>query len=439
VRITALARVAAVTAALLGVATVALAALPSGSRGCSRAAFPSVLHTDGRRLVDAKGCTLPVMKGFSIQIGPWSQKTMDSIAAAGARFERLVVFWDSLQSTDCSALSAAGETYVAEVDQQLARARAAGIYTELDLHLHVGRVPACATGGATELDEYMAHGRWITRFLAHRYGSPSSPEYTADVVGFGLNEPPPVSEPPPADSNTIMEEDQSRMLSWVRGPGGAGGDAPRWIGFVAYAYANSTPIFNALPGQKDQCSACADANPTAYASVGGNVILDFHDYLLGCTSAWETSHPGSPPSDCDGREYDGEVDNDSDRGWEVNAGESRYTTYPIRGEREATARAQLANYIHPYAAFTREADIPLMIGEFGWDAAVNTSGARRYLSDLVASWSSASPAVELEWDYDVADSNDGWASDPGRSASGSDLRGWSRFATAFLASRSGRR
>jgi Cellulase (glycosyl hydrolase family 5) len=406
---------------------------------CSPAPFPSVLHTRGRTLIDANGCTLPVMKGFSIQIGPWSEGTMKSIAAKGVKFERLVLFWDELQSTDCSALSATGQTYIAEIDQQLAWARAAGIYTELDLHLNVGRIPACASGGATEFDDYTSHGQWITQFLARRFGSTSSPEYTADVVGFGLNEPAPVSEPPPANSNTIMEHDQSTMLSWIRGPGGTGGYAPQWIGFVAYAYANATPIFNALPGQTNQCSTCANGNPNAYDSVGGNIVLDFHDYLVGCTSGWAAANPGSPADDCDGREYDGEVYNDSNGGWEVNAGESIYRTYPISGESEATARAQLANYIYPYTKFTKEANIPLMIGEFGWDAAVNTTGGRSYLTDLMASWSSASPAIELEWDYGVTQSHDGWASDPGSSALSADNSGWSSFAGAFLAARPVRR
>ena len=402
------------------------------SSSCTRAAFPSVLRTSGRTLVDANGCTLAPMKGFSIQIGPWSQATMYSIAAKGGRFERLVLFWDALQSTDCSALSAAGATYISEVDQQLAWAQAAGIYTELDIHLNVGRIPACASGGATEFDDYMSHGQWITQYLAQRYGSPSSPEYSKDVVGFGLNEPPPVSEPPPSDSNTLMETNQSRMLSWIRGSGGTGGYAPNWIGFVAYAYANSTPIFNALPGQKNQCSTCANANPNAYDSVGGNVILDFHDYLTGCTSAWTAAYPNSTADACDGREYDGEVYNDSDGGWEVNSGEAAYPSYPIAGESEATARAQLANYIYPYTKFTKEASIPLMIGEFGWDATANTTGGGSYLSDLMASWKSASPAIEIEWDYDVTQSHDGWAGDPGTSAAGANSNGWSTFTNAFI-------
>jgi hypothetical protein len=29
------------------------------------------------------------MKGFSIQVGPWSQGTLDAIASKGATFERL--------------------------------------------------------------------------------------------------------------------------------------------------------------------------------------------------------------------------------------------------------------------------------------------------------------------------------------------------------------
>jgi len=245
------------TLAAVALATAAVTALtrsgPFGFQvGCSQAPFPSALHTSSRRIVDANGCTLALLKGFNIQIGPWSQSTLDAIAAKGARIERLVLFWNDLQSTNCSSLSPRGAAYVSQVDQQLVWAKKAGIYTELDLHLTNGREAPCARG-STELNEYMNSGKWITQYLAKRYGDVSSPEYTKDVIGFGLNEPPP---PNPADAtevNTTMETDQSTMLTWIRGPGGSGGYAPDWIGFVAYPYANATPIFNAVPGQADEC------------------------------------------------------------------------------------------------------------------------------------------------------------------------------------------
>ncbi len=372
------------------------------------------------------------MKGFSIQIGPWSQTTLNTLAAKGTKFERLVVFWDALQSTNCQALSAEGQTYLSEIDQHLAWARNAGIYTELDLHLNVGRIPSCATGGATEFDDYMSHGQWITQYLANRYGSPSSPQYTMDVVGFGVNEPPPVSEPPPSNSNTILEQDQSTMLEWIRGSGGAGGIAPQWIGFVAYAYGDSTPIFNANPGQTDQCSSCANANPDAYSAVGGNVVLDFHDYFFGCTNAWTADFPTSPAADCDGRGYDGEDYHGADGGYLIQGGDSAYPSYPPTGESEQTVRAQLDRYIYPYELFSQEANIPLMIGEFGWDASVNTTGESSYTDDLAASWAPADPVIEMQWDYDITQSQDGWAANAGTSALGTNADGWSVMTDSFM-------
>src|ERR1700683_4209370 len=85
----------AVILALLATPAAALALAPhqahKSRKHCAPAAFPSVLRTDGRTLVDANGCTLPLMKGFSIQIGPWSQATMYSIAAQGVKLERLLL------------------------------------------------------------------------------------------------------------------------------------------------------------------------------------------------------------------------------------------------------------------------------------------------------------------------------------------------------------
>jgi len=400
-----------------------------GSGSCTRAPFPSVLHTSGRTIVDAHGCTLPLLKGFSIQIGPWSQSTLGLIAAKGATIERLAVFWDDLQSTDCSDLSLSGQTYVSDIDEQLAWAQKAKIYTELDLHLLAGRAPRCAKG-PSELDKYMNSGRWITQYLANRYGNTSSAHYTKDVIGFGLNEPPPDNTNAP-NVNTILESDQSTMLRWIRGPRGAGGSAPQWIGFVAYGYASSTPIYNANPRQTNQCRFCANANPHAYDAIGGNVILDLHEYMMGCSNAWKSSTK-LPASSCDGREYNGSEYTVANGGWQVNTGDSRNPAYPIRGESEATAQTQLGNFLYPYDVFSREADIPLMIGEFGWEGATNTTGGLNLIHDYMTSWRPAAPVIEMEWEYNVDQFRDPWAVDPGSSARGADPNGWLDFTNAFM-------
>lgn len=437
------------TGTLSGAATVQTDPTSSDGKSvmfgnCSTpASFPSVLKTSGRTIVDSNGCTLPLMKGFSLQTGTgfWTTSTMDAIAAKGGKFVRLVLFWNQLQSTSCTAepTSGAPAAYVSAIDAQLAADQSAGIYTELDIHLNVGQDPACAStglSGAAASDEtnmFIQNGKTITQFLANRYGNPSSPEYTKDVVGFGLNEPPEDANATSTNVNTVMEQDQSTMLTWIRGTNGTGGYAPQWIGFVAEAWANWTPIYNANPGQTNQCGNCANANPTAYNAVGGNVILDFHDYIMGCNNVWETEHPSLPTSSCDGRAYSGGPDNAANGGSLVGSGDSNYPTYPISGETEATAQDQLANYIYPYTLFTKQANIPLMIGEFGWDATVNTTGATNYINDLKLSWSSASPAIEMEWDYDVTQSQDGWAANPGSGATGANSDGWQTFTDAFMA------
>jgi hypothetical protein len=435
---------AALLISLVAVA-VAVSSSVSSLTGCQAAAFPSVLHTDGRVITDANGCRLAPMKGFDIQIGPWPQSTLNAIAAKGAKFERLVLFWNQLQGYNCSSLSAANaSTYVSDIDSQLAEAQAAGIYTELDIHLNVGQVPACAVNGTSESTKYADYGQWITQYLANRYGNPASSHYTADVVGFGINEPPPPDNTSPQDYNPALEQIQNTMLTWIRGNNGSGGAAPQWIGFVAEAFANFAPVFNAS-GESSNCANCVPANPKAYADVNNNVILDFHDYFMGCVAAtWRRISGDSNAADCDGRNNTGEIFLDSDQGsggasgadgsdgFGITVGDSVFPRYPADGASEATATQQLKNYISPYTSFSTNANIPLMIGEFGWNASTNTTGAATYMNDLQTSWQSAAPVIELEWDYDVTQSHDGWAANPGASASGSSPNGWLVMANSFF-------
>jgi hypothetical protein len=243
-----------------------------------------------------------------------------------------------------------------------------------------------------------------------------------------------------------VEQIQNTMLTWIRGTDGSGGAAPQWIGFVAYAYANFAPVFDA-PGESSHCSSCIPANPKAYTSVGNNVILDFHDYFMGCVGSTWTSISGDPNvADCDGRNDVGEIfvasaagnpggdDHDFAGGYGISAGNPSFPSYPAAGESEATASQQLKNYISPYTTFSSQANIPLMIGEFGWKATINTTGAADYMNDLQSSWQGAAPVIELEWDYDVTQSHDGWAANPGAGASGSASNGWLPLTNAFFGS-----
>ena len=67
------------------------------------------------------------------------------------------------------------------------------------------------------------------------------------------------------------------------------GNAPGWIGFVAYGYASATPIYD----DSWQNANAADASPTAYDSVGGNVVIDVHFYMAGRTNTTPTATAGS--------------------------------------------------------------------------------------------------------------------------------------------------
>ncbi len=102
------------------------------------------------------------------------------------------------------------------------------------------------------------------------------------MLGFGLNEPPLEDNTIRNGNNSIpyLEGKQRQMISCMRAPG----HGPSWIGFVAYGYASATPVYN----HTYQNANAVDASPTAYDSVGGNVVIDVHDYLLGVSSTTRT-------------------------------------------------------------------------------------------------------------------------------------------------------
>jgi hypothetical protein len=370
---------------------------------------------------------LPLMRGFSIQDGgPWPQAEIDAMHTEGATFERLVVFWNKLQDTNCGALSSGGPAYLSDLSAQVKEAQNDVIYTEVELHLNTGATPACAGTTGSDFDKYMAHGQWITSYLANYFGNPSRASYIKSIVGFGLNEPPPPDGWSDTTVNTVMEQDQSTMLTWIRGTNGTGGPAPQWIGFVAYPYASSTPIFNADPNAQYQCTNCADANPNAYASVGGNVVLDLHDYLVGCTSEWNTV-TGLPMSACDGRQHNGEPYTVANGGWAVHTSTDQYPAYPCCGATRTLAQEQFTNYLRPYLKFSQQAQWPLMIGESGVQGAVNT-GTVNYATDKAAIWHTARPALELEWDFNTNQANDPFAADPG-----AGTNGWLKYTNTLFA------
>jgi hypothetical protein len=359
---------------------------PSGGTG---APFPSRLRASGRKLVDENGYVMPTLRGFNMHVGPgftWSQSNFDDIAALGAKVNRAVLHWDQFEPSQ----GVVDSTAIANLDLHIARAQAAGMYTLLELHLNVGRDPSWTSAKATEVEKYAAYGQTLTQYLAYRYGNPASPHYTKAVLGFGLNEPPLEDDNIRNGNNSIpyLEGKQRQMIGWMR----AAGYAPDWIGFVAYGYASATPIYN----DATENSAAVDASPTAYDSVGGNVIIDVHDYVIGCTN--------EVPS-CDGRQWNGMIYPTYQGGPLLGTGEaSSYTS-------SATRQAQQNAYLKPYKDFSTQANIPLMVGEWGWPQ--GPTGEKAWIADKKAAWANAGPTIEIQWNYDVSSSNTVWAARPG--------------------------
>lgn len=174
------------------------------------------------------------------------------------------------------------------------------------------------------------------------------------------------------------------MISWMRAPG----FAPSWIGFVAYGYASATPIYD----HATQNPNAIDASPTAYAAVGGNVVIDVHDYMAYCTTTNVS---------CDGRQFNGMIHPTYQGGplLTTDALTSAYTS-------SAVHRSQQAAYLRPYKTFSTQAAIPLMLGEWGWSAGHTGEGA--WATDKKIAWRDAGTAIEIQWNYDTSTSASEW-------------------------------
>jgi len=351
------------------------------------APFPSRLKAAGRSIVDENGYVLPTLKGYNMHVSPgftWDQANFDAIASKGARINRAVIVWDQFEPTK----GVVDATAIANLDAHVARAQAAGIYTLLELHLNVGRTPSWTHDKPTEMEQYGTYGATLTQYLANRYGNPASAKFTKAVVGFGLNE-------PPLEDSTIrngtqsipyLEAKQRQMISWFR----AG--APSWIGFVAYGYGSQTPIYNDATQNPD----AVDASPTAFDSVGGNVVIDVHDYMAQCTN--------TDPS-CEGRQYNGNIF------VSTQGGPMIYSEQATGYTSTTTTRSQHTAYIKPYKTFSTQADIPLMLGEWGWPAGV--SGEDTWVTDKRNAWKDAGTVIDIQWNYGVSTSQGVWVARPG--------------------------
>ncbi len=329
----------------------------------------SRLTASGQSIADATGRILPPLKGFNVHVSPnfvWDQPHFDAQAVLGARVNRAILLWDQFEPTKGS-ISAA---YLANLDAHVARAAAAGIYTMFELHLNTGNTPSWTHDRDGEMEQYAAYGATLTQALAARYGNNEA------VIGFGLNEPPLEDGTLRNGPNAIpyLEAKQRQMISWFRAA------APKWIGFVAYGYASQTPY----------PASGTDADPNAFDAVGGNVVLDLHDYQIGCT----TSDPN-----CDGRQYNGNIYPTFQGGTMLTTqGRGNYVSSELR-------RSQQRAYVAPYKTFTAAADIPLMIGEWGWPE--GSSGEVAWITDKKAAW--AGSALEIHWNYGTLAQHGVWA------------------------------
>ncbi|MDP8909016.1 MAG: cellulase family glycosylhydrolase [Chloroflexota bacterium] len=364
---------------------------PPPSAEVGPAPFPSRLKVSGRRIVDENGYTLPTLKGFNIHVGrgfTWPQSHFNDIAAAGGRINRAVLHWDDLEPSQ----GVISSTDISNLDAHVQRAAAAGIYTLLELHLNTGDTPSWTAAAGTETERYSRYGQYMTQFLANRYGNPASPQYTKSVIGFGLNEPPLDDSTIRDGNNSIpyLEGKQRQMISWMRAPG----HAPSWIGFVAYGYATQTPIYDDATQNPD----AVDASPTAYDSVGGNVIIDVHDYVVGCSNT---------DVNCEGRQWNGTMYPSYQGGPLLQTADSTFSSYTSSTVR----RSQQVAFLKPYKTFSTQANIPVMLGEWGWPA--GASGEQAYINDKMAAWAYLAPAIEIQWNYDAASNSTVWAARPG--------------------------
>lgn len=351
------------------------------------AGFPSVLSTSGRNLVDANGHTMPRLKGFNVQPAGWSASNYTDMYAKGARIIRTLVFWDKIEPTAGSISS----SYVTgNLDPHISRAAAAGLYNVLCLYYGPNGVHCPSWVGGSALGNYATHGQNITQYLANRYGHSGNPQYTASVIGMGINEPTPDSA-----SNSYLSthlSHQAQMMTWMRVY------APDWIGFISAAYGPSAWIPNASgSGQSSQTFTAAANDPFSGA---GNWLVEAHCYF-------ETTTDGET------RTWDGRNQYGMPNGSAIIKADN--SSYPPSGHTRAKCQASLDAFWAPYVAYcgSGHANVPLAVGEWGWKPA--NSGGDNYASDMAAAMATAGAAIEIQWDYNTSTSSDPWAARPGGS------------------------
>ncbi len=363
------------------------------------APFPSRLKAVGRNLVDENGCVMPKMKGFNIHAstGPndpwvWEDAHFKDISANNGKVLRTVIKWNAYESTQ----GVINEGNLLALDKHIARAQRNGIYVILDLHLNVGAVPTWTTAGDDETEKYAIYGQKITQTLAQRYSVARAADgLTIDprtVIGFNLNE-------PPQDGATIngnnsiptFEAQQRQMIDWFRKAG-----SPGWIGFVSLAYANQKPQLTAPR---------ISANPDAYDSVGGNVVFVAHDYLV----YNDSTDPNTDSRQSNGALADTRFANPGAH-WLALADPHSFPTDPTLVTR---AKAQMKGYLAPFNTYADAAQMPLMVGEFGWSNATGFNGKCEYYKAKREAMNSVNSAIQLHWIYGTDPARDRWSAKSG--------------------------
>lgn len=417
---------------------------PEPEKPVEPAPFPSRLRCQGRTIVDENGYVVAgqdgkLMRGFNVQVpaNAWPQSHFEAMVAKGASPNglcRVLLFWDLIQPNP--GKGGIDMDYVERrLDVQIRRIEAAGMYLFplWTFSPNAERAPEW-TERTNRLSNGVKHGKDLVEFLAYRYGNPDSPQYTKAVIGFGI------SEPAPEDANArdriaVTEVLWRTFIGWFRAL------APDWIAVLQYGYGAASLVPD-LPGAGQERNTFDAASPTAFDSVGGNFCVDIHHYFMASAS---------PDPNHDGRQRNGITREwtpcaaAGNRGLRVDNpvegscpdGDYDLRAYPPRWEgmvdRER-CKAQQRAFLHPYKVFCEQANVPLMIGEFGWPARTMAlpGGGTELVDDWRQAWSDAGHFSEIYWDFGVSQDRDKWAAFPGTGGIGVDSDGWQSVVNHWL-------
>jgi hypothetical protein len=332
-----------------------------------------------------------ILKGMNVHVHSgsgsfaWPQGDYDAMAAAGMKIARHVIHWDVFETSAGSIDSVA----LTDLDNAIARAKNAGIYTVLDLpHLNVNRTPAWAQTGspANEVGWFGNNGQNLVQTLANRYASEKA------VIGMYPNEPPTTTLGPGTTAGSMLWLYQ-QIVPWYRAivP-----EWPIWITPGGYAY-----------GRPDPASGTA-ADRTAYLALDTNgvgLISEWHNYLF-VNGTFST----------DGYQSNGM--HDACAAWNSNTGsKGAGSTGACLADYPDTAgsRTYLNTHFQPWADWCHNVGasgrIAPAIGEWAYDY---TNKAAECARDMINAFRALGFCVEMWWNYDTAaTSSNQWSARPG--------------------------